>query len=131
MSVGRGCGEVDCSFICFLSLRLLLVGLYCVLLVRSAVGIVVGYLWFGSNCRVRGLTGTYDQLVEGCFQYVVIRGSVLVVGSIWLWTGWYMFVGEGGWKQGNLVLYYTSLAGRVLCHQRKLLGGELVVRAGL
>ena len=55
-----------------------------------------------------------------------------VVGSIGLWTGRYMFVGEGGWKQNNPDLYrYIIIVGRVLCHQRELLGGKLVVRAGL
>jgi len=57
---------------------------------------------------------------------------VPVVGSIGLWTGRYMFVGEGGWKQNNPDLYrYIIIVGRVLCHQRELLGGKLVVRAGL
>ena len=55
-----------------------------------------------------------------------------VVGSIGLWTGRYMSVGEGGWEQDNPYLYgYIILVGRVLCHQRELLGGELVVRADL
>ena len=43
-----------------------------------------------------------------------------------------MSVGEGGWEQDNPYLYgYIILVGRVLCHQRELLGGELVVRADL
>ena len=43
-----------------------------------------------------------------------------------------MSVAEGGWKQVNPYLYgYIFLVGRVLCHQRELSGGELVMRADL
>jgi hypothetical protein len=63
---------------------------------------------------------------------VVTQGSVPVVGSIGMWTGRYMSVGERGWEQDNPYLYgYIFLVGRVLCHQRELMLGELVVRADL
>ena len=63
---------------------------------------------------------------------MVTQGSVPVVGSIELWTGRFMSVGEGDREHDNMYLYgYIFLVGRVLCHQRELLGGELVVRADL